>query len=75
MPSKTYVLRLLALPLLFGLVTEAASASPVASFESTSSGAGEASGMSNLRVNLSPAPTAPLTLSYTVSGRAERGVA
>jgi len=54
------------------LANEAASASPVASFESTSSGAGESSGISNVRVNFSPPPVKDLTLSYNVRGRAKR---
>jgi len=73
LPSHvTLAAALLALPLLFGLANEAASASPVASFESTSSGAGESSGISNVRVNFSPPPVKDLTLSYNVRGRANR---
>ncbi len=39
---------------------------PVASFDSTSSGANEAGGAHNVRVNFSPAPAASLTLEYTL---------
>ncbi len=39
---------------------------PVASFDSTSSGAAEDGGTHNVRVNFSPAPAAALTLEYTL---------
>ena len=39
---------------------------PVASFDSTSSGAAEDGGTHNVRVNFSPAPAASLTLEYTL---------
>ncbi len=46
---------------------------PVASFASASSSAGEAAGTHNVTVNLGPAPTSDITLTYTVSGTATKG--
>ena len=43
---------------------------PSASFAAAASSAAEASGTNNVRVNLSPAPTTPITLSYRVGGSA-----
>ncbi len=63
------VAALLALPLLGGLASGTAAqgtTQPVASFESTSSGAAEDGGVHNVRVNFSPAPAAALTLEYTL---------
>ena len=45
---------------------------PVASFASASSSAGEAAGTHNVTVNLGPAPTSDITLTYTVSGTATK---
>ncbi len=50
-----------------------AAATPVASFHGASSTLGEASGTTNVRLNLSPAPAAGITVSYTLSGSASRG--
>ena len=46
---------------------------PVASFASSSSSAGEDAGTHNVTVGLSPAPTAAITVSYTVGGTATVG--
>ncbi len=46
---------------------------PVVSFALPSSSAGEAAGTRNVTVNLSPAPTAATTVSYTVGGSAAAG--
>ena len=43
---------------------------PVVSFASSSSSAGEAAGTRNVTVDLSPSPTAAITVSYTVGGTA-----
>ncbi len=56
-------------------IVNVAPASVTASFASTTYTAGEASGSrtANVVVNLSPAPTTAITLSYTVSGTATSG--
>ena len=46
---------------------------PVASFASSSSSVGEDAGTHNVTVGLSPAPTAAITVSYTVGGTATVG--
>ncbi len=46
---------------------------PEASFAEGSSGAAEDAGVWNVRVNLSPAPHAPLSLAYSVGGTATSG--
>ena len=46
---------------------------PVVSFASSSSSAGEAAGTHNVTVDLSPGPTAAITVSYTVGGTATAG--
>ena len=46
-------------------------ATPVASFASAASSAGEGSGTRNVTVNLDPAPQSAITLSYTVGGTAQ----
>ena len=46
---------------------------PVASFGSAASSAGEDGGTRNVRVSLSPAPQSAITLSYTVGGTATAG--
>ncbi|MYE20823.1 MAG: hypothetical protein F4X84_00180, partial [Synechococcus sp. SB0662_bin_45] len=48
-------------------------ATPVASFGSAASSAGEDGGTQNVRVNLSPSPQSAITLSYTVGGTATAG--
>ena len=54
-------------------LTIAASDPPTASFASASQSAQEGSGTSDVTVNLSPAPAADITLSYTVDGTATSG--
>ena len=54
-------------------LTIAASDPPTASFASASQTVQEDSGTSNVTVNLSPAPAADITLSYTVDGTATSG--
>ena len=54
-------------------LTIAASDPPTASFASASQTVQEGSGTSNVTVNLSPAPAADITLSYTVDGTATSG--
>ena len=49
------------------------STTPVASFGSATSSAGEDGGTRNVAVNLSPAPQSAITLSYTVGGTATAG--
>ncbi|MYE26718.1 MAG: hypothetical protein F4X87_05790 [Chloroflexi bacterium] len=46
---------------------------PVASFASAASSAGEGAGTRNVTVNLSPAPQSAIALSYTVGGTATAG--
>ena len=46
---------------------------PVVSFASLSTSAGEDAGTRNVTVNLSPAPTAAITVNYTVGGTATAG--
>ena len=46
---------------------------PVADFAAATSTVGEASGLTNVRLNLNPAPTGTITVNYTLSGSATRG--
>ncbi len=48
-------------------------AAPTVSFASSSSSAGEGAGTRNVTVSLSPAPTAAITVNYTVGGTATAG--
>ncbi len=48
-------------------------ATPAASFAASSSNAAESAGTRNVTVNLSPAPSTAITLSYTVGGTATSG--
>ena len=48
-------------------------ASPVADFDAATSTVGEASGSTDVRLNLNPAPTGNITVNYTLSGTATRG--
>ncbi|MYH01065.1 MAG: hypothetical protein F4142_00435, partial [Nitrospira sp. SB0675_bin_23] len=54
-------------------MTSCPSATAVAAFASAASSAREDAGTRNVRVNLSPAPQAPVTLNYTVGGTAGSG--
>ncbi|MXW12974.1 MAG: fibronectin type III domain-containing protein [Synechococcus sp. SB0668_bin_13] len=53
--------------------TSGSSTTPVATFGSAASSAGEGAGTQNVAVNLSPAPQSAITLAYTVGGTATAG--
>ena len=50
--------------------TSTTTTTPVASFASASASAAESAGTQNVAINLSPAPSAAITLNYTLSGTA-----
>ena len=60
-------------PQAVGITDDDGATTTVAQFASGSSSAGESAGTRNVTINLNPAPTAALTLNYTLSGSATRG--
>ena len=72
--GRSVVPVLLFLTLLAGVTTQASAQTlPTVSFASASQRAGEGSGTHNVEVRLNPAPTAAVTLTYTVGGTATAG--
>ena len=69
--GKNNVRRMLAISQVFEV--GATPATPVADFANPTSSVGEASGTTNVRLNLSPAPANAITVNYTLSGSATRG--
>ena len=73
-PNRGAGTALLLLTLLAGVATQASAQTlPTVSFASASQRAGEGSGTHNVEVRLNPAPTAAVTLTYTVGGTATAG--
>ena len=68
--GKTNIRRILAISQVFEV--GAAVATPVANFANPTSTVGEASGTTNVRLSLSPAPANAITVNYTLSGTATR---
>ncbi len=69
--AKTGNRRLLAISQVFEV--GATPQTPVADFAAATSTVAEASGTTNIRLNLSPAPASTITVRYTLSGTATRG--
>ncbi len=69
--GKNNVRRMLAISQVFEV--GATPATPVADFANPTSSVGEASGTTNVRLNLSPAPSGNITVNYTLSGSATPG--
>ena len=69
--GKNNVRRILAISQVFEV--GATPATPVADFAAATSTVGEGSGTTNIRLNLSPAPSGNITVRYTLSGTATLG--